>query len=93
MPKRDSSKSRVVDDLSFPEGVSVNSGIPEDSYLNHEHKLVLLGVDRLIHFIRLHGRHCHIYKKDRTLPGPSDKYHWILRMFLCLVLLLTINFI
>ena len=78
VPKRDSSKLRVVHDLSFPEGVSVNSGIPKDSYLNHEYKLVLPGVDRLIHFIRLRGRHCHIYKKDlarafRQIPlDPKD---------------------
>lgn len=64
VPKRDSSKLRVVHDLSFPEGASVNSGIPKDSYLNHEYKLTLPGVDRLIHFIRLRGCHCHIYKKD-----------------------------
>ncbi len=66
VPKRDSSKLCVVHDLSSPEGVSVNSGIPKDSYLNHEYKLVLPGVDQLIHFIRLPGRHCHIYKKDLT---------------------------
>ena len=78
VPKRDSSKLRVVHDLSFPEGVSVNSGIPKDSYLTHECKLVLPGVDRLVHFIRLRGRHCHIYKKDlarafRQIPlDPKD---------------------
>ena len=76
--KRDSSKLRVVHDLSFPEGISVNSGIPKDSYLNHEYKLVLPGVDQLIHFIQLGGRHCHIYKKDlarafRQIPlDPKD---------------------
>lgn len=51
VPKRDSSKLRVVHELNFPEGASVNSGIPKDSYLNHEYKLTLPGVDRLIHFI------------------------------------------
>ena len=45
-------------------GGSVNSGIPKDSCLNHEYKLTLPGVDSLTHFIRLRGRHCHIYKKD-----------------------------
>ena len=68
----------VVHDLSFPESASVNSGIPKDSYLNHEYKLTLPGVDRLTHFIRLRGRHCHIYKKDlarafRQMPlDPKD---------------------
>ena len=78
VPKRDSSKLRVVHDLSFPDGASVNSGIPKDRYLNHEYKLTLPGVDRLIHFIRLRGYHCHIYKKDlarafRQIPlDPQD---------------------
>ena len=53
-------------------------GIPKDSYLNHEYKLTLPGVDRLTHFIRLRGRNCHIYKKDlarafRQMPlDPKD---------------------
>ena len=64
--------------MSGAPGVSVNSGIPKDSYLDHEYKLVLPGVDRLIHFIRLRARHCRIYKKDlgqafRQLPlDPKD---------------------
>ena len=77
VPKRDCSKLLVVG-LSFSEGVSVNSGIPKDSYLNQEYKLVLLGVNRVIHFIRLRGRHCNIYNKDlarvfRQIPlDPKD---------------------
>ena len=33
VPKRNSSKLRVVHDLSFQDGASVNSGIPKDSYI------------------------------------------------------------
>ena len=58
---------------------SSNSGIPKDSYLNHEYKLTLPGIDKLIHFIRLRGCHCHIYtEKDlarafRQIPlDPKD---------------------
>ncbi|XP_029184192.2 uncharacterized protein LOC114952381 [Acropora millepora] len=78
VPKRNSSKLRVVHDLSFPDGASVNSGIPKDSYLDNDHKLQLPGVDRLIQFIRSHGPHCLIYKKDlarafRQIPvDPKD---------------------
>ena len=78
VPKRDSSKLGLDDDLSFLEGVSVNSGIPKDSYLNHEYRLVLLGVEQLIHFVRLCGHHCHIYKNDlaqafrQTPMDPKD---------------------
>ena len=63
VPKRNSSKLRVVHDFSFPDGASVNSGIPKDSYLDNDHKLQLPGVDRLIQFIRSHGPHCLIYEK------------------------------
>ena len=76
--KRDSSKLRIVHDLSFPEHSSVNSGIPKDSYLNREFKLLLPGTDRVLEFIRLRGPHCHLYKKDlrrafRQIPvDPKD---------------------
>ena len=33
VPKRDSDELRVVHDLSFPEGFSVNNGIAKDSYM------------------------------------------------------------
>lgn len=37
--KRGSTKRRVVMDLSFPPSCSVNSGIPDDSYLDEHYKL------------------------------------------------------
>lgn len=78
VPKRNSSKLRVVHDLSFLDGASVNSGIPKDSYLDNDHKLQLPSVDRLIQFIRSHAPHCLIYNKDlaralrQILVDPKD---------------------
>ena len=45
--KRDQSIPRVVNDLSFPPGQSVNGGIARDEYLSQPFHLRLPGVDRL----------------------------------------------
>ena len=57
-------KPRVVFDLSFPEGSSVNSGIPKDTYLNKPYSLPLPGTDTLQALIRTKGHGCHLFKKD-----------------------------
>ena len=64
VPKRDSNELRVVHDLSFPEGFSVNDGIAKDSYLNEPFRLRLPGIDRLVEFVNKEGRGCHVFKKD-----------------------------
>ena len=45
VPERDSVELRVVHDLSFPEGLSVNDGISSDHYLEQFFKLHLPGID------------------------------------------------
>lgn len=64
VPKRGSSKRRVVMDLSFPHGSSVSDGIPQDSYLGEHFTLRLPGIDRLVDFILEKGRNCLVFKKD-----------------------------
>ena len=59
-----SGKPRVVLDLSFPAGSSVNSGIPKDTYLNEPFSLRLPGTDALQALIRIKGSGCHLFKKD-----------------------------
>ena len=59
-----SGKPRVVVDLSFPHGTSVNSGIPNDTYLGEPFTLRLPGVDALINIISQKGVGCHLFKKD-----------------------------
>ena len=51
-------------DLSFPQGSSVNDGIPSDTYLGDQFKLRLPGMDRLIEFILAEGQNCLVFKKD-----------------------------
>ena len=67
VPKRGSLTRRVVMDLSFPQGSSVNDGIPPDSYLGDQFKLRLPGIDRLVEFILAKGRNCLVFKKDFRL--------------------------
>ena len=64
VPKRGSSTRRVVMDLSFPQGSSVNDGIPSNTYLGDQFKLRLPGIDRLVEFFLAKGRNCLVFKKD-----------------------------
>lgn len=78
--KRDSSVPRVVHDLSFPPGQSVNHGIARDEYLNQPFHLRLPGVDRLVEVINLKGPGCLVFKKGlkrayRQIPVDPHDYH------------------
>ena len=85
MPK-DGSKRRVVLDLSFPPGKSVNDGIPKDSYLDQPFHLTLPRSADFVDLILAKGAGCYLYKKDlkrayRQIPvDPKDYpflgYHW-----------------
>ena len=68
VPTRDSVELRVVHDLSFPEGSSVNDGISSDQYLEQLFKLRLPGIDRLVEFVNAKDRGCHVFKKDLRRP-------------------------
>lgn len=82
VPKRNSSKRRVVMDLSYPLGQSVNSGIPKCHYLNDPFQLRLPGIDRLCELIRSKGRGCLIYEIDlwrayRQFPVDPIDYSFL----------------
>ena len=62
--KKDSLERRVILDLSFPEGSSINEGISKDFYLGSKTDLTFPRVDDLVDLIKLKGRHCHLYKRD-----------------------------
>ena len=80
VPKRGLSTRRVVMDLSFTHGSSVNDGIPQDTYLGEHFKLRLLGINRLVEFILEKGRNCLVLKKDlrrayRQFPIDPKNYN------------------
>ena len=55
---------RVIIDLSFPQGKSVNAGIPKDQYLGTPFILKLPTVDTISDQIKVLGRGCKLYKVD-----------------------------
>ena len=62
--KRDSDKLRVILDLSFPLGHSVNAGIPSCQLDGSDFKLRLPTIHQLAAKIVALGRGCHLYKVD-----------------------------
>ena len=77
-PKKDSMDRRVILDLSFPMGHSVNDGMEKDNYLGFQAKLSFPRIDDFA--IRIHqlGKGCLMFKIDlsryfRQLPlDPGD---------------------
>ena len=55
---------RVIVDLSYPQGHSVNAGVDGESYLKSEFLLTLPSVDHITHQIQKLGKGCKIYKID-----------------------------
>ena len=55
---------RVIIDLSFPQGKSVNTGIQKDTYLNTPFILKLPTIDTITNQIKSLGRGCMLYKID-----------------------------
>ena len=62
--KSGSDKRRVIIDLSWPKGASVNDGIHKDSYLATDFCLTFPTVDHITQEVKKLGRGCHIYKVD-----------------------------
>ena len=96
---RGSSTRRVVMDLSFPPGCSINDSIPQDTYLGKYYKLQLPGIDWLVKFILEKGRHCLALKKDLSRAyhqfpiDPKDYhllgFHYHCKFYLTLAVLLV----
>ena len=55
---------RVIVDLSWPKGYSVNAGIDKNSYLNSEFALQFPTVDHIVNELKCVGRGAHIFKTD-----------------------------
>ena len=62
--KPNSKNRRVIVDLSFPQGKSVNAGSAQDIYLNTPFVLKLPTIDHIVKRVKLLGKGCKIYKID-----------------------------
>ena len=82
VPKKETGKRRVVVDLSFPEGFSVNDGIKSDEFLGQYDKLRFPNIDDLIKIIHKKGPACLLFKRDL-----SRAYRQLLADFGCVHLL------
>ena len=58
VPKKDTTERRVILDLSFPKGASLNDFISKDEYLGENIELVYPKVDDFIQLIRQKGQGC-----------------------------------
>ena len=80
--KRDSEERRVIVDLSWPCGHSVNYGIPSDSYLGEPLVLRYPTIDDIMDAVVVLGRGCHLYKRGlqkdyRQFPVDSKDYPFL----------------
>ena len=80
--KRDSEERRVIVDLSWPCGHSVNDGIPSDSYLGEPLVLRYPTIDNIVDAVVALGHDCHLYKRDiqkvyRQFPVDSKDYPFL----------------
>jgi hypothetical protein len=78
VPKKDSADRRVIVDLSFPDGHSINSGVDKDLYLGENVSLTYPRVDDLVAIVKDKGEGCLLFKRDlrrayRQIPiDPGD---------------------
>jgi hypothetical protein len=80
--KRDSPERRVILDLSFPSGKSVNDHISKEFYLGEKVELSYPNVDDLVGIIKDKGPRCMLFKKDlkrayRQIPVGPGNIHFI----------------
>lgn len=64
VPKQDSLERRIIVDLSWPAGTSVNDGISSSRYLGDDILLTYPTVDNIASLIWSTGAGCLIYKRD-----------------------------
>ena len=62
--KKDSEEKRIIVDMSFPKGNSINDGIKNDCYLNEQICLKYPTVDKLVEIVKKKGKGCMLFKQD-----------------------------
>ncbi len=80
--KSDSEERRLIVDLSFPQGNSVNSGIRKHSYLDNDIRLRNLKIDSLVELVKKKGGGCAVFKHYLKraygqIPVCSGDYNYI----------------
>ena len=82
VPKKESSDRRVILDLSFPKGNSVNDYINKKEYLDEKVEIVFPKVDDFVQLIKAKGRGCLLYKCDlarayRQIPICPSSFNYV----------------
>lgn len=78
VPKKSTDDRRIILDLSYPKGNSVNDSINKDWYLGERVSLSFPKVDELVEIIKIKGKGCLLFKKDmaryyrQILIDPMD---------------------
>ena len=70
--KPNSDRHRLIIDLSWPIGASVNSGIDKDTYLGSPFALAFPTVDVITGEVKRIGRGAPLYKMDVSSIDPGD---------------------
>ena len=60
--KKDSEEKRIIINMSFPKGNSINNGIKKDSYLDEQIYLKYPTVDKLVEIGKKKGKGCMLIK-------------------------------
>ena len=64
VPKKEVDERRVILDLSFPKGSSINDFVSTDFYLGDKVNLTYPGVGDLVEIIKRKGQGCLLFKRD-----------------------------
>ena len=62
--KKDSAEKRIIVDMLFRKGNSVNDGIRKDDYLDQKINLKYPTVDNLVEIVKQKGKGCLLFKRD-----------------------------
>ena len=78
--KKDSEEKKIIVDMSFPKGNSINDGIKKDFYLDEQICLKYPTVDKLVEIVKKKGKGCMLFKRDlcrfyRQIPVCPKDYN------------------
>ena len=84
--KKDTSERRIILDLSFPKGRSINDHISKIEYLDRKMGLIFPRVDDFVQLIKTKGRGCLLFKVDlrkayRQVPICPSSYNLVAYMW------------